>query len=314
MVEAFVRPRPKRSIPIWVAHSNLACTRQSPGAELISVGFWPMRYVMKTSVLDQPLRLRRMRFSYPESMDVVWHPTIPEFACAANGVSMLMPYVEPYVVRSVRNVAPLLEGQLRSTTSAYLHQEGQHHAQHRRFNDLVVGRFPRLALCERLMSSVFRRLTDLPNQRFGVAFAAGFETVAYAAARWTADNANELLTGADPQPAALFLWHLAEEVEHKSVAMDVYRSIGGSRPMYAAAMTLSAVLLALFAWLNTMIMLVATRRVLHPMAHVRLLKWTMSFLFELLPTMVISISKNHHPSQMTDPLLYELWLQENHSQ
>ena len=116
---------------------------------------------------------------------------------------------------------------------------------------------------------------------------------------------------ADPVPSGLFQWHLAEEVEHKCVAIDVYRAIGGGRVMYAAAMTLSAVLLALFAWINTMVMLVATRRVVHPMAHLNLVRWTVSFLFELLPTMVMSVSERHHPSQLADPLFYDLWLQEN---
>ena len=37
-------------------------------------------------------------------------------------------------------------------------------------------------------------------------------------------------------PATMFLWHLAEEVEHKTVAFDVYQAVDGSKLRYAASM------------------------------------------------------------------------------
>lgn len=261
----------------------------------------------------RPLAMRPMRFEFDADMDVVWHRLRPEFACAANGVSMLMPYVEPYVVQSVRGVVDQLDGPLEAETKEYLRQEGQHHAQHRRFNDLLVGRFSALGHVEGVMRSVFDWLSARRTTAFGVAFAAGFEAVAYAAARWTDEHRHELFDGADERASRIFLWHLAEEVEHKSVAIDVHRATGGSRLLYAGAMLVSAVLLAIFTWVCTMIMLIDTRRVFSPVAHLRLLRWTVSFLFELLPAMLLSISGNHHPSQLADPLFYELWLTENRS-
>src|SRR3546814_9475096 len=43
-------------------------------------------------------------------------------------------------------------------------------------------------------------------------------------------------TDVDPEMAHLFLWHAAEEVEHRHVAYDVYHHIGGGYLRRAAAM------------------------------------------------------------------------------
>src|SRR3546814_4406288 len=42
-------------------------------------------------------------------------------------------------------------------------------------------------------------------------------------------------TDVDPEMAHLFLWHAAEEVEHRHVASDVYHHIGGGYLRRAAA-------------------------------------------------------------------------------
>ena len=49
-----------------------------------------------------PLPVRDLDFEFPDDLPVAWHPTIPELSFAANSISLLMPYVEPYFVRSVR--------------------------------------------------------------------------------------------------------------------------------------------------------------------------------------------------------------------
>lgn len=41
------------------------------------------------------LSSRAVKLEYPSDMDPMW-AKLPEFACAANSVSLLMPHVEPY--------------------------------------------------------------------------------------------------------------------------------------------------------------------------------------------------------------------------
>ena len=259
--------------------------------------------------MSDSLAVRRVRFEWPDDLEAIWTPKTPELAIAANAVSMLMPHAEPYVVASTR--AALGEGliadpALAEQAQTYLTQEAQHHAQHRRFNDLLADRYPSLNGMDRAAAWVFGKLRRR-STRFGLAFAAGFETVAFVAARWV-DKHMGLLRDAEPVAATMFLWHLAEEVEHKRVAFDVYQATGGGRLRYAWAMTVAAVLLAVGAFAGSIVMLWAERRIFHPTAWFRLIGWSLSFIFVALPVMVISALPGHHPDQLVDPAGLEHWL------
>ena len=254
------------------------------------------------------IRVRKVRFEYPADLEVRWNPRRPEFASVANAASLLMPYIEPYVVKSVRSALDDLSPELRVRTEGYLKQELQHHVQHRRFNDLVVARYPRMTRFEGWMRRTFAWLSATRSRSFNLAFAAGFETVAYSSARWTDEHLDELFEGADPVPATLLLWHLAEEVEHKTVAFDVYDEAGGGRWMYGAGMVASFVLLAWFTLIGTMMMLFADRRFFRPVTHFRLFKWSLSLVFEIVPNMLASAMPGHHPSDFNDPPFLTTWL------
>ena len=94
----------------------------------------------------------------------------------------------------------------------------------------------------------------------GLAFAAGSETIAYAIARWTHDHLHSVMGDARPWARDLFMWHLAEEVEHKDVAFEVDRVVNGSRLRYLAATMTSLALLGFFTVAGTTIMMWRFRR------------------------------------------------------
>ncbi len=255
---------------------------------------------------------RPLRFAFPDDFDPMWTPAVPEFACAANAVSLMMPIIEPYFVRTVSAVSPHLDGELAATTEAYVAQERAHHGQHARYNRLLVGRYPRLAWLERTMRSVYQGLERRGSPAFNLAVVAVSETMAYSAARWADGRRRELFEQADPVAASLFLWHLAEEVEHKSVAHDVHRRVeGGSRwwrLRLVAAMVVALGLVAGFVLAGTTVMVAAERRLHHPLAWIRLTRWSVVFAFELLTNLVLSLLPGHHPNDLADPLWYEVWL------
>ena len=263
-----------------------------------------------TSVAIDAVELprRRVAFRFPDGSELVWSEK-PELAIAANSVSLLMPFVEPYVTRSIRTVTDRLSEQsLTETARAFVRQEAQHHTQHREYNRLLAERYRGVRRIESWIDRTYRFVERHTSQLFGVAFAAGFETVAFCAARWVDMHADNVLRNAEPRGASLFLWHLAEEVEHKTVASDVYRAIGGKRPMYAVAMLLSAFLLAWFSVLGILTMLWHERRMFKPVAHVRLFVWSLTFLFVLLPVMAVSILPAHDPRELADPYRLHSWI------
>jgi uncharacterized protein len=260
-------------------------------------------------MIDAPgLPLRRVSFDLPSTNELIWTRK-PELAIAANSVSLLMPFVEPYVVRSIRAVSTdLTDPSLAEDAKGFVRQESQHHGQHRMYNELLGTRYRGIRRIERWADITYRFLEKHTSAMFGVAFAAGFETVAFCAARWVEQHADDVLQGADERGASLFLWHLAEEVEHKTVASDVYRAVGGGRIRYAAAMLVSAVILAWFAALGTLTMMWHERRLFKPVAHIRMFLWTLTFLFVLLPVMAVSVLPGHDPRDLADPYRLHSWI------
>ncbi len=257
-----------------------------------------------TTVPHRPIRLE-----WRDDTRARWQPLKPEFAAAVNALSLGMPYGEPYVMKAVRDALPEIHDDvLEREVQAYLEQEREHSKQHRRFNELLVAQHPALRHVERWLKWSYGFLTRRMGRKFAISYAAGFEATAFAAARWMDSNRHELFRGADPEPATLVLWHLAEEVEHKTVAHDVWAAVDGSRLRYATAMAVCFVMLVWFIFCGVMVQLTAWRRVLSPVAWFRLWKWGLGFASEVVPTMAVTLLRSHDPRKQADPSWMPLWL------
>ena len=257
-----------------------------------------------TTVPHRPIRLE-----WRDDTRARWQPLKPEFAAAVNALSLGMPYGEPYVMKAVRDALPEIHDDvLEREVQAYLEQEREHSKQHRRFNELLVAQHPALRHVERWLKWSYGFLTRRMGRKFAISYAAGFEATAFAAARWMDSNRHELFRGADPEPATLVLRHLAEEVEHKTVAHDVWAAVDGSRLRYATAMAVCFVMLVWFIFCGVMVQLTAWRRVLSPVAWFRLWKWGLGFASEVVPTMAVTLLRSHDPRKQANPSWMPLWL------
>jgi len=152
---------------------------------------------------------------------------------------------------------PQLEPDLRTRTEHYLGQEQQHQLQHVAFNAIVHERYRKLGryegwlkrTCDWLCAPVARNSTwpSPPAPR-------------RSPSSWPlADRRlGSLFLGADARASTLFLWHLAEEVEHKTAAFDVFEAIDGSRLRYAWASLVSVFTISWFINLTILSMLRTT--------------------------------------------------------
>ena len=262
-----------------------------------------------SAVATDVLPVRRVSFEYPDGMDPMWVPHRPEFAAACNAVSLGMPYAEPLFIRAVRSTYDRIDDDLRARSETYVKQEVGHYSQHKRLNAIVSDRYPSTLRLQRWMKAcadwVWRR-----SPRFRVAYAAGGETISYGVARFAEAHLGDLFDDAEPVPATLFLWHLAEEIEHKSSTYDVFAATDGSKLRYAWAMTVGFVSISLFTVIGTLMQLWGERRLWSPVCWFRLLHLAVSVAFVLLPVMVVSAMPGHHPRQFSDPVYLPAWLRE----
>ena len=260
-----------------------------------------------TSPVEAPLPVRRVRFAYPDDVDPMWVPAMPEFSAAANAISLGMPYAEPLFIKAVRSTYDRIDDDLRARSDTYVRQETGHHTQHKAFNDIISARYPGTRRVQQMMAAnsawVWRR-----SPRFRVAYAAGGETISYGVARWTEAHLGDIFDQADPVPATLFLWHLAEEIEHKANTYDVFEATDGSRLRYAWATLIGFLTIAFFTAIGVIVQLRGERRLRYPVTWWRLAKLATSLAFVLVPTMVVSSFPGHHPRDFTDPIYLPAWL------
>lgn len=171
------------------------------------------------------ITVRRMDFTYPADLDPVFIEGEPEESFANIGLSMLLPYLEPYLVRAMKEArSRVTDPALARGLSGFVLQEGQHFRQHRRFNDLFRARFDGFAAFEARAAADFERWSEEKPLAWRLAWAEGFEALTTATACWT------IRRGMDhwhPAVRALFEWHLVEELEHRTVAFDVYAQVVG---------------------------------------------------------------------------------------
>ena len=264
--------------------------------------------VLERSAAPAPLPTRRVAFEYPADTDPMWVPHQPEFAAAANAISLGMPYAEPLFIRAVRSTFDRIDDDLRARSESYIRQETGHHTQHKRFNDLVTARYPGLHRIEGMLKAnsdwVWRR-----SPRFRVAYAAAGETISYGVARWTEAHLGQVMDRADPVPATLFLWHLAEEIEHKANTYDVFEATDGSRLRYAWAALVGLLTIGFFTMAGALVQLHGERRLRSPLTWWRLARLIVSMAWVLLPTLVVSSMPDHHPDDFADPVVLPRWLQ-----
>jgi predicted metal-dependent hydrolase len=130
---------------------------------------------------------------------------------------------------------------LKKQVAGFIGQEAVHGREHRAFNDRLdelgypAKQFERitrkgLAIRERLLP---------PSSNLAATAALEHFTATLAELLLTSDETRELF--GNPEVRNLFLWHALEESEHKAVAFDVYKAVGGTERMRVWTMNLLTV-------------------------------------------------------------------------
>lgn len=143
------------------------------------------------------------------------------------GLSMTFPYVEPYLIRTMRSALELAtDEQLIQDVKQFIGQEDQHCRQHQKVNDVLRGLCPAYAGLQAIedeLESDYQRFTTMKSLRFNLAYAEGFESA-------TCSVSMQELTRPEPGDTGiqrLLKWHGIEELEHRTVTFDLYRHLYG---------------------------------------------------------------------------------------
>ena len=177
--------------------------------------------------MQHDITVRRMAFDFPEGLDPDFTPGSPERSYNFIGLSLLLPYLEPYLIRTMKEAkSHLMDSDLVVDLENFCAQEGQHYRQHIRFNrSLRLNGYPGLEELEEELEADYQRFSRTRSIRFNLAYAEGFEALTTAFALFVLENPDELPE--DTSANELFRWHIVEELEHRTVAFDVYENVCG---------------------------------------------------------------------------------------
>ena len=180
---------------------------------------------------------RNPKLDIAEALKTEWMDNHVFATAWLNAMSITFPLGEQFFINSVRHYRDrITDPKLQREMKAFYSQEAVHLREHQRYNELLCAQ--RGYDLEKLIGPMRRRMQWVEKNVPARQRLAGTVAVEH----MTAVMAEKVLGEADifavahPAMAELWRWHAAEEMEHKAVAFDVYRAIGGTEKMRRAAM------------------------------------------------------------------------------
>lgn len=178
------------------------------------------------------LTIRKLEIDLGEGFARDWHGGDAFASQFLNALSMSFPVGEQSFIDAVRDCAALLpdtpdHAMRRETVARFIGQEATHRHIHGLYN-AVLERQGLVSSWQHWATARIERA-----KKFGVG-PRHFLAVTAAYEHLTAVLADQLLRHgngidkADPKMRTLWLWHAAEETEHRAVAFDLYTSLKGS--------------------------------------------------------------------------------------
>lgn len=157
----------------------------------------------------------------------------------ASSLSAVFPDGEDFFVRSVRHFrGEITDPELKRQVAGFIGQEAVHGREHRVFNDRLAELGYPTKRFERLTRKGLAIRERLLSPKSNLAATAALE-------HFTATLAELVLTSEEtrrqfghPAVRDLFVWHALEESEHKAVAFDVYKAVGGSERLRVMTMNI----------------------------------------------------------------------------
>ncbi|WP_406738177.1 metal-dependent hydrolase [Streptomyces sp. NBC_00853] len=208
-----------------------------------------------------PISPRRVAFAW-KTTPLHWIPGEPTATHVINVLHLLLPAGERWFVRVLKEGLPLVtDPELRSDVKGFMGQEATHSVQHSYVLDhLAEQQLPTEAYTRHVDFLFEKLLGEAPPfgvpvtarewLRFRLAVVAAIEQFTAVLGDWVlrADGLDR--AGADEIMLDLLRWHGAEEVEHRSVAFDMYQHCGGAGlPRYARRVEGMVVVAPVLAWL-----------------------------------------------------------------
>ena len=159
-----------------------------------------------------------------------WFPAGGPLETMFNAASVSFPPTERFFIAAVRDYQdqiadPILQEQVRR----FIFQEAMHNKVHIDCNAMLARDNPNCRKAEKVTRVTFQVLGRLPRW-FRLSLSSALEHFTSMAADTLPHYPDEFGQIVPAEVAQMWLWHAAEETEHKAVCFDVHRTVVGSGP------------------------------------------------------------------------------------
>jgi uncharacterized protein len=147
----------------------------------------------------------------------------------AASLSAVFPDGEDFFVRSVRHFrGDITDPELKRQVAGFIGQEALHGREHRAFNARLAELGYPTKEIERITKKGLELRERIMSPTANLAATAALEHFTATLAELVLSKPEVRDLFGHDEVRNLFLWHALEESEHKAVAFDVYRAVGGS--------------------------------------------------------------------------------------
>ncbi len=257
----------------------------------------------------QGIVIRKFAFHFPDDLDPVWIPGNPVRSHLFNGLSLTMPYLEPYLIKSTQAAMASIEHeQILENMRGFNGEEARHYQCHRRLNELLKANgYPELATVEQGLAKSFARLSQR-SMTTQLAYNAGFECMTDGFTHWLITRRSKLFGSAQPHITSFWLMHMVEETKHKTVAFDAYMACSGKYLPRAIGVFHGT--LHIWGW-GPVGMFTALKKdnlLRRPSTIVNIVNELCGVLYNVGPFALRALLPGYNPRQEDDPAWYENWV------
>ena len=176
------------------------------------------------------LVVRRMSFQFDASVSKVpflWQPANPGFSIYCNAFTFIAVPFEKYIIAALRQAQDRFasDAGVSAEAEAFLKQEAQHAAAHRKHMLALVEQYPGLEQCYKQTTASFDALIDAHPVEFHASYIANLEATFTPMFKVILDHRDSLFAAGDNRVASLMTWHFVEEIEHRSSGLLLYRHL-----------------------------------------------------------------------------------------
>lgn len=209
---------------------------------------------------------RAVDFNFDQS-SIHWIPNDPFSSHTYNAINLLLPAGEFWFCRIFNKALPLIQDEtLKIDVKAFIKQEAIHARAHIVGQKFMQNHDYDLEKGLKTAETIFGQL--LADRPFGlsifnykwveshwliarVGIIAAIEHFTGVIGQWTLDHSsNWHKNNANPEMSDLFRWHLAEEVEHRNVAFDLFHHLLQNKfSFYISRQVLMAAVFPIFMYL-----------------------------------------------------------------